>query len=246
MESIQCPVRKSKQLQHRIAKVLINIHRTDITFTVQLTRLHFVSACLKTKEWPVTDLRIGHDLGPRANGAPRISSLLPLITNLKFAKLRRDTTSYFTLKRAKMQTSRLDPYQYRNNKWQYCFSSEFCSVWRSCVVASFLPVEDQPSGEKLLCERFETEALASLVPNSERFGPRTKNWMRTFTARSNSAKGPFQWLLRYWGCYALDQWFPTFFISRPHFKIWYNLATPFVNDISARPQPLTATLKVFK
>jgi len=50
MESIQCPVRKSKQLQHRIAKVLINIHRTDITFTVQLTRLHFVSVCLKTKE----------------------------------------------------------------------------------------------------------------------------------------------------------------------------------------------------
>jgi len=26
--------------------------------------------------------------------------------------------------------------------WQHCFSSEFCSVWRSCVVARFLSVEN--------------------------------------------------------------------------------------------------------
>ena len=29
--------------------------------------------------------------------------------------------------------------------------------------------------------------------------------------------------------YILNQWFPTFFISRPHSKIWHKLATPFKN-----------------
>jgi len=45
--------------------------------------------------------------GPALFGTPHNSFLWRLILNLKFAKLRRGTTSQFTLKRAKMQTSRL-------------------------------------------------------------------------------------------------------------------------------------------
>ena len=63
----------------------------------------------------VTDLRIGqigHGLGSRALGAPCNSFLRRLNVNEKFAKLRRDITSQFTLKREEMQMSTLDSYQY--------------------------------------------------------------------------------------------------------------------------------------
>jgi len=57
--------------------------------------------------YAVTDLRIGqigHGIGPRATPCDDDSLL-------KFGKLRRGTTSQFTLKRAKMQISRLLPVQ---------------------------------------------------------------------------------------------------------------------------------------
>jgi len=40
---------------------------------------------------------------------------------------------------------------------EYCFSSEICSVWRYCVFASCLSVEDWTSNKKVLCERLDTE-----------------------------------------------------------------------------------------
>jgi len=66
----------------------------DNTFPTYLTQV------------PVTDLRRGHGLGHHAFGAPRNSFLWRLVINLTFVKLRSGITSQFTLKRAKMQTSR--------------------------------------------------------------------------------------------------------------------------------------------
>jgi len=65
-------------------------------------------------------LRLGigqkrHGLDLFAFGAPRNSLLRRLICNVKFVKLHRGITSHCTLKRAKMQTSTLDSYQYNNN-----------------------------------------------------------------------------------------------------------------------------------
>jgi len=45
------------------------------------------------------------------------------------------------------------PYENGN----YCFSSEFCSVWRSCVVVNFLSVEGWKPSNKVLCERLDVE-----------------------------------------------------------------------------------------
>jgi len=44
--------------------------------------------------------------------------------------------------------------------------------------------------------------MVSWGPNSERFGPRTKKWMRTSTVLFNSAKSTLRWFLRHWGSYA--------------------------------------------
>ena len=37
---------------------------------------------------------------------------------------------------------KLKPFLHSSQKQQYCFLSEFCSVWRSCVVANVLSLED--------------------------------------------------------------------------------------------------------
>jgi len=65
--------------------------------------------------------------------APRNSFLWRLIINLKCAKLRRGITSQFTLERAELQMSTLDPYQYSNNTTILCiWAWERCkpSLWK--------------------------------------------------------------------------------------------------------------------
>jgi len=44
----------------------------------------------------------------------------------------------------------------------------------------------------------------------------------------------------------LDQWFPTFFISRPRFKIWRNLATQSKIWHSRSAPAINCSIKVFK
>ena len=104
----------------------------------------------------MTDLRIRLGLGSRAFVAPR-NSLWRLIINLKFAKLWRVMTSQFTLKRAKMQTSSLH-YQYANNAIiMFITQYKNYNIAVSCVVASFLSVENWTSNKEVLCQRFDNE-----------------------------------------------------------------------------------------
>jgi len=81
-----------------------------------VTCMRFSAKHTKASVQPVTDSRIGqigHVLGPRVYRAPssfflwRLITNLKFITDLKFAKLHGGITSQFTLKRAKMQRSRL-------------------------------------------------------------------------------------------------------------------------------------------
>jgi len=71
--------------------------------------------------------------GPAPLGAPLNSFLWRLNINRKFAKVRRDITSQFTLKRAETQQFILDSYQYSNNTTILCiWARESCrpSVWK--------------------------------------------------------------------------------------------------------------------
>jgi len=113
----------------------------------------------------MTDLRIGHGLGPRG---PRNSFLWQLNnTNFKFAKPRRGITSQFTLKQGKCKRYRKS-YQNRNNKiilfirllsitmtmLLFIRVLQYLAVLRC---SKFLSVEAWTSSKKVLLERFDIE-----------------------------------------------------------------------------------------
>ena len=169
---------------------------------------------------PVTDLRIdqiGHGQGPRAFGGPRNSVLWRLNINYKFAKLRRGITSQFTLKRAEMQISTLDFYQYSNNTTILCiwaWARYRPSVWK------WLQKKNKKEKKRYLC-RYNV----SLTKSSQQ--RKTARYYKTPMKSNIISTGFYVWLFltRFpanWDCLLkLYVRSSKHFVRRPH-KLLHN------------------------